>query len=130
MESELLKNDQPNTLEYILARHACGTVEFVIRLSSYVRKFSDVQLKKKHRKYALQSKKRCWYCGDVLTRRSASIDHQVPLSRNGSNQKENKVLACKPCNHLKDSMDVETYRSFLLDRLPRGERIIFFGERV
>lgn len=74
-------------------------------------------------------RKRCWYCGDVLTRRSASIDHQVPLSRNGGDDKKNKVLACKPCNNKKDDRDVESYRHFLRDKLPLGERVIFFGER-
>jgi 5-methylcytosine-specific restriction endonuclease McrA len=87
-----------------------------------------VQLKKKHRRHAA-NRRRCWYCGDVLTRRSVSIDHQVPLSRNGSDEKSNKVLACKSCNNKKDDRDVKTYRYFLQDKLAAGERVIFWGER-
>ena len=64
----------------------------------------------------------------MLTRRSASIDHMVPRSRGGSDDAANKVTACKACNNEKDNMDVEGYRWFLRDRLPLGERVVFFGE--
>ena len=88
-----------------------------------------MQLKKKHRKSCLTTKRRCWYCGDVLTRRSASIDHMTPKSRGGSDEAANKCTSCKACNNEKDDKDVESYRYFLQDKLAKGERIVFWGER-
>jgi len=46
----------------------------------------------------------CCYCGVVLafkdrsSRRYATIEHLVPLSRGGSSQLSNLALACKACN--------------------------------
>lgn len=88
-----------------------------------------MQLKKRHRKACLTAKRRCYYCGDVLTRRSASIDHMVPKSRGGSDDPDNKCTCCKACNNEKDHRDVEAYRRFLQDKLANGQRIVFFGER-
>lgn len=88
-----------------------------------------MQLKKKHKKYDLSTRPRCWYCGVRITKLNYSEDHQVLLSRNGSNKRSNKVLACIPCNGRKAAMDVETYRWWLKDQKALGEPVIFFGER-
>lgn len=46
----------------------------------------------------------CCYCGVVLafkdrsSRRYATIEHLVPLSRGGSSELSNLALACKACN--------------------------------
>ena len=85
-----------------------------------------MQLKKRHRKFVAGRARRCYYCGDVLTRRSASIDHKFPRSRGGSEETENKCLCCKACNHKKDDLTVEEFRWKLI--LERGETVTFFGE--
>ncbi len=38
----------------------------------------------------------CHYCGEALTRKTATVDHVVPLSRGGANAPVNFVLAM-PC---------------------------------
>lgn len=38
----------------------------------------------------------CFYCKEKL--RSFEVDHYYPISKGGSNSKENLVVACKPCN--------------------------------
>lgn len=43
-------------------------------------------------------KGRCYYCGE---KRKLTVDHVVPLSRGGSNEPSNLVLACKHCNSSK-----------------------------
>lgn len=43
----------------------------------------------------------CTYCGKRLTKKNATIDHIVPQSRNGNNDKSNLVSACLLCNSLK-----------------------------
>jgi 5-methylcytosine-specific restriction endonuclease McrA len=44
----------------------------------------------------------CTYCGAPPTSENPlTIDHVIPLSRGGSNQRENKVVACARCNKAK-----------------------------
>lgn len=40
----------------------------------------------------------CHYCGISTTRRTQSIDHIIPLSRGGTNDRENLCHSCKTCN--------------------------------
>jgi hypothetical protein len=43
----------------------------------------------------------CFYCGTELDpeQPEATVDHVIPLSRGGTNQPRNLVLACTMCNH-------------------------------
>lgn len=41
---------------------------------------------------------RCHYCKTPLTRKTASIDHVIPIARRGPDDPSNWVLACHPCN--------------------------------
>ena len=43
------------------------------------------------------------YCGKKLTKRNATLDHIIPLSRGGTNDKSNIVWCCKECNWDKGS---------------------------
>ena len=53
---------------------------------------------------------RCAHCGTKLTPgRNATLDHYVPLSRGGINQRLNIVPLCKKCNELKDNKIVGTW---------------------
>lgn len=83
-----------------------------------------------YKKLGKKSGRRCWYCGDRCERRHMTRDHQEPASRGGADGVDNTVLACEGCNSEKGDMDVETYRWFLQDRLPAGERVVFYGERA
>jgi 5-methylcytosine-specific restriction endonuclease McrA len=40
----------------------------------------------------------CQYCGDGVTRSSATLDHVLPVSHGGKTTFENTVTACGPCN--------------------------------
>lgn len=86
-----------------------------------------MQLRKRHKRNGLRTANRCWYCGCRVTVENRSIDHVTPLSRNGSNARENKVIACRPCNHNKAALSVDDYRE-LLERRQR-QPVVFFGER-
>ena len=44
---------------------------------------------------------RCAYCCRALTSTQAQMEHQIPLSRGGTNWPSNIVPACKPCNQSK-----------------------------
>lgn len=49
------------------------------------------------------AKKKCPYCGVILSARTATVDHIVPKSKGGTNRRENKQLACRRCNAAKGS---------------------------
>ena len=68
----------------------------------------------------------CYYCERVLndhraTRRGDrnkgldhTTDHKIPLSRGGSNEKENKVPCCFRCNNLKSDMTEKEFFAYIL----------------
>lgn len=41
---------------------------------------------------------KCYMCGKELTFKSFELDHLLPVSRNGSNGKENLAVSCQSCN--------------------------------
>lgn len=45
-------------------------------------------------------KGKCYYCGE-FTGKKYSVDHVIPLSRGGSNDPSNLVIACPSCNSAK-----------------------------
>jgi hypothetical protein len=51
----------------------------------------------------------CQYCGERGER--LECDHVIPVSRNGSNDPENLVTACKPCNRSKRDKTPEEWLS-------------------
>jgi 5-methylcytosine-specific restriction endonuclease McrA len=52
---------------------------------------ADIQLQ-----YASQNGK-CWWCG-CNVKDDFHVDHVIPLARGGSNNPENLVISCAPCN--------------------------------
>lgn len=64
---------------------------------------------KRYRDSVLADKSvRCWYCGcsDVET-----LDHVLPVSRGGGDDKENLVPVCNLCNSSKGRKTLEEYRA-------------------
>jgi 5-methylcytosine-specific restriction enzyme A len=63
----------------------------------------------------------CYYCGRKVRPDELTMDHIVPLSRNGRSSKANLVPTCKECNTKKKillPLEWEVY----MERLGRGER--------
>jgi hypothetical protein len=52
----------------------------------------------KFRRHALLLYPYCQWCGCSLTAETATTDHLIPLSRDGSNEWDNLCLACFDCN--------------------------------
>lgn len=70
----------------------------------------DYYLDKERRGELLKNAK-CFYCKKKLNKRSATLDHMKPQSKNGTNKKTNLVPACLKCNSLKGNS-----RFFCLDQ--------------
>jgi 5-methylcytosine-specific restriction endonuclease McrA len=64
-----------------------------------------------------RQKGRCKYCGVPMswdtTRTGATIDHVVPISKGGKNQRGNLVLACRGCNNAKADASAEEFKAAL-----------------
>jgi 5-methylcytosine-specific restriction endonuclease McrA len=67
---------------------------------------------------------RCYYCGvEMRTRHAfkdpcrATVDHVIPRSRGGGNDRSNLVAACADCNEQKANMTAEEFRR-ARDRFP------------
>lgn len=52
----------------------------------------------------------CFYCRQAFgVKRIATMDHVVPLSKNGGHTKYNVVAACKSCNFAKHDRDISEF---------------------
>ncbi len=69
------------------------------------------------RKFASGKIRKCWMCGCVLTRGTASADHLVAKSRGGKDAAANYRLACKPCNSSRGNTP-----------LPKRKRLALVGQ--
>lgn len=73
----------------------------------------------------------CWYCGCRL-QKGWHIDHFEPVKRNPdgtmtnaeNDNFENLVPSCPPCNIMKSSMDIETFRWLISNFVKRLNRDI------
>ena len=61
----------------------------------------------RHMKYLRERDKCCIYC---LSIQNLTIDHKIPLSKNGSNELDNLVLACFSCNVRKGTKSYNEFR--------------------
>tara|TARA_R110002020_G_scaffold266589_1_gene481637 strand:- start:38 stop:400 length:363 start_codon:yes stop_codon:yes gene_type:complete len=67
----------------------------------------------------------CGYCGAPAT----SLDHIIPKFRSGSSNCNNLIPACRSCNHLKASTNMEEwYRKQSFFTEPKLEAIIKWTE--
>jgi 5-methylcytosine-specific restriction endonuclease McrA len=71
-------------------------VPAVMILKEYQKKKTAVRFSK-HNVF-LRDGFTCQYCGDDVTRKSATLDHVLPASHGGKTTFENTVCACAPCN--------------------------------
>ena len=51
----------------------------------------------------------CHWCDRMLTSRTMTLDHVIPISKGGANCLNNFVLACQPCNRMRSNMDYEDF---------------------
>lgn len=87
-----------------------GDLEFCLSIHSKVLKYTRKKLrsansrllrKDRYRKLFLAQKGKCYLCGEPLTAINCSVDHVMPISKGGSKEKENLLLAHQPCNGAK-----------------------------
>lgn len=69
---------------------------------------------------------RCYYCAADLRRPGvrATLDHRLPRSRGGSDQRANLVPACLACNHAKGCLTVSEFREHVRRALPEWQAML------
>lgn len=64
----------------------------------------------------IQKENNCYYCGkdlnDKIFKDRKTIDHKQPVTRGGTNDKENLVVACQSCNSSKGNKTEKEYRRY------------------
>ena len=66
---------------------------------------SEIEWEQKKAQYAY----RCFYCGKITCR--LTKDHIVPISKGGTDEIENIVPACRPCNRKKWTQPIEKFKN-------------------
>lgn len=80
-------------------------VPAVVMLKEYLHKTRKPRFSKSN--LYLRDLYECLYCGNHVTKSTATMDHVVPISRGGKTNWENIVTACGPCNSRKGNrMDI------------------------
>lgn len=74
-------------------------VPAVMILKEYEKRKTSVRFSK-HNVF-LRDGYECQYCGEDVSRKTATLDHVLPVSHGGKTTFENTVTACGPCNATK-----------------------------
>jgi 5-methylcytosine-specific restriction endonuclease McrA len=57
---------------------------------------------------------KCFYCGNSIHRKDASLDHLLPKSKGGPNGDDNLVVCCKKINLVFNDMSIKQKIQFLM----------------
>lgn len=74
-------------------------VPAIIMLSEYTKPKTTVRYSKSN--VFLRDRFKCQYCGVDVTKRSATLDHVMPVSHGGRSTWENSTTSCAHCNSTK-----------------------------
>jgi 5-methylcytosine-specific restriction endonuclease McrA len=75
------------------------SVPAVIMLKEYMKKKTSVRFSKQN--VFLRDNFQCAYCGIEVTKKTATVDHVLPVSLGGKTNFENTVTSCGSCNSKK-----------------------------
>lgn len=64
----------------------------------------------------------CQYCGEIVAKDNATLDHFLPRCKGGTNQKENLRTACLTCNSIKSGKTYEEAALPLLTSIQERQR--------
>lgn len=92
-------------LEYhtVFARSVSASFKLpsVLRLKTYVRSRNKTHIRFCRENVYIRDNYTCQYCGNRFTTKSLTLDHVLPVSREGKKDWGNVVSACRNCNQKK-----------------------------
>lgn len=78
------------------------TIGKIIQVCNDARTFCERKCKRKdvrnHKLSMLDKHPFCNWCNHPLDKQTATVDHKIPLSKGGSNHRNNLCLSCLDCN--------------------------------
>jgi 5-methylcytosine-specific restriction endonuclease McrA len=103
-------------------------VPSVIIVREYSKKKSSIRYSKQN--VFLRDGYKCQYCGTDVTRRSATLDHVLPVSKGGKSVWENAVCACADCNStkghdLKMKPKIKPYKPTIWELIEKRKKMPF-----
>lgn len=94
----------------------------------FIKRPRKINLKK--RNLLVRDKRKCQYCGIIVTPKTATVDHVIPRShfkvQSEAHTWENIVVACKPCNSKKGNRTPEQAGMKLLKQPKAPDPGMFF----
>lgn len=91
-------------------KRRAATHRRLARLHAAEGRFTDIDIKQMYE----DQDGRCAYCGIRIFMdipKDVHIDHVMPLSRGGSNNPDNLLLTCQPCNQSKNAKTVAEWQA-------------------
>ena len=87
---------------------------------------AKVLIQKKHKKRlkCMPSNTICYVCGDIIMPGEGELDHVIPASKNGKNDKSNLRWTHRICNRVKQSLTLNELL-ILIKKI-----LIYNGERI
>lgn len=70
----------------------------------------------------------CYYCNRPLVKREITLDHLIPLSKNGKSVESNLVICCPNCNHEKGDMTEKEYLKYKRQQNNIPQKDFYFDE--
>ncbi len=99
----------------------------IIKLKDFVH-YNSMNVVMSRKNILIRDQYTCQYCGSKSTR--LTIDHIIPKERSGSDNWDNLVVACQPCNKQKGNLTPDEANMPLI-RLPRKpNRIHYFQQFI
>jgi len=65
-------------------------------------------------KYIYLQHGKCFFCGEPISLKSATIEHLLPISKGGQRTEDNEVACCATVNHTFGDMDLKRKFEFVL----------------
>jgi 5-methylcytosine-specific restriction endonuclease McrA len=70
---------------------------------------------------------KCFYCPKILVKSTVTLDHVIPISKGGTHELSNLVLACYKCNNEKGNDIIIDYcnskKVFIIDSYNKNNNI-------
>lgn len=74
---------------------------------------------KSYRETLRQLDPSCFYCGRMLGKKAATLEHVTPQSRGGQDSPGNLVVCCNGCNKFKGSLNATEFLELLTGMVDR-----------
>ncbi len=69
----------------------------------------------------------CFYCSELQTFKTATVEHLKPRSRGGTNERSNVTISCGPCNHYRQDYTHEEWKRIIDTGINRSPYIRLYA---